>query len=64
LFSPSICPSSQGMLEPTKESQKSPASPALSPSVSVESGNILCTQVRSADMHMDISYLDIKIQIY
>jgi len=52
------------MLEPTKESQKSPASPALSPSVSVESGNILCTQVRSADMHMDISYLDIKMPIY
>ncbi|XP_056120297.1 aftiphilin isoform X2 [Rhinichthys klamathensis goyatoka] len=37
-----------GMLEPTKESQKSPASPALSPSVSVESGNILCTQVASS----------------
>ncbi|KAL1257831.1 hypothetical protein QQF64_011075 [Cirrhinus molitorella] len=34
-----------GMLEPTKESQKSPASPALSPSAPVESRNILCTQV-------------------
>ncbi|XP_073683490.1 aftiphilin [Garra rufa] len=37
-----------GMLEPTKESQKSPASPALSPSAPVESGNILCTQVASS----------------
>ncbi|KAK7142390.1 hypothetical protein R3I94_011917 [Phoxinus phoxinus] len=37
-----------GMLEPTKESQKCPASPALSPSSSVESGNILCTQVASS----------------
>ncbi|XP_052010211.1 aftiphilin-like isoform X2 [Xyrauchen texanus] len=34
-----------GMLEPTKESSKSPASPALSPSTPVESGNILHTQV-------------------
>lgn len=34
-----------GMLEPTKESQKSPASPALCPSAPLESGNILCTQV-------------------
>lgn len=34
-----------GMLEPTKESQKSLASPALSPPVPVESGSILCTQV-------------------
>ncbi|XP_043119093.1 aftiphilin isoform X2 [Puntigrus tetrazona] len=34
-----------GMLEPTKESQKSPASPALSLSAPVDSGNILCTQV-------------------
>lgn len=33
-----------GMLEPTKESQKSPATPALCPSA-LESGNILCTQV-------------------
>uniref|UniRef100_A0A8C1ZGU3 Aftiphilin b n=1 Tax=Cyprinus carpio TaxID=7962 RepID=A0A8C1ZGU3_CYPCA len=37
-----------GMLEPTKESQKSPASPALFPSAPVESGNILCTQVASS----------------
>ncbi|XP_016297697.1 aftiphilin-like [Sinocyclocheilus anshuiensis] len=37
-----------GMLEPTKESQKSPASPALSPSAPVESGTILCTQVASS----------------
>ncbi|XP_059374876.1 aftiphilin-like isoform X2 [Carassius carassius] len=37
-----------GMLEPTKESQKSPASPALSPFAPVESGNILCTQVASS----------------
>ncbi|XP_051502329.1 aftiphilin-like isoform X1 [Myxocyprinus asiaticus] len=34
-----------GMLEPTKESSKSPASPALSPSTPVENGNILYTQV-------------------
>ncbi|XP_055028017.2 uncharacterized protein aftphb [Misgurnus anguillicaudatus] len=34
-----------GMLEPTKESEKSLASPAFLPSVPVESGNILCTQV-------------------
>uniref|UniRef100_A0A8C2H4P2 Aftiphilin b n=1 Tax=Cyprinus carpio TaxID=7962 RepID=A0A8C2H4P2_CYPCA len=37
-----------GMLEPTKESQKSPASPALSLSAPVESGNILCTQVAAS----------------
>ncbi|XP_067311623.1 aftiphilin [Pseudorasbora parva] len=37
-----------GMLEPTKESQKSPASPALSPSAPVESGTMLCTQVASS----------------
>lgn len=34
-----------GMLEPTKESQKSPVSPALSLSAPVDSGKILCTQV-------------------
>ncbi|XP_052002091.1 aftiphilin [Xyrauchen texanus] len=34
-----------GLLEPTKESSKTPASPALSPSAAVESGNMLYTQV-------------------
>lgn len=34
-----------GMLEPTKEFEKSLASPAFLPSVPVESGTILCTQV-------------------
>ncbi|XP_056332974.1 aftiphilin isoform X3 [Danio aesculapii] len=37
-----------GMLEPTKESQKSPASPALCPYAPLESGNILCTQVANS----------------
>ncbi|XP_057199372.1 aftiphilin isoform X1 [Triplophysa rosa] len=43
-----------GMLEPTKESQKSLASPALSSPVPVESGSILCTQVApSLTIHVD-----------
>ncbi|CAM4646519.1 unnamed protein product [Leuciscus chuanchicus] len=50
-----------GMLEPTKESQKSPASPALSPSASVESGNILCTQVASS---LTISIDGVDPEIY
>ncbi|XP_056623378.1 aftiphilin isoform X2 [Triplophysa dalaica] len=43
-----------GMLEPTRESQKSLASPALSSPVPVESGSILCTQlVPSLTIHDD-----------